>query len=136
MDFKSPVAVINAAVKAAEFGNFGYSYTPVTLVDILLQRSKELYHWEIQKTWIIWLPGMVCGLNVCCRALEKDSSQVFTQVPIYPPFLSAPGNFGLSSKTIPMKLENHRFSFDFDALDKLDTSPGDLFMLFHPHNPV
>lgn len=136
MDFKSPPEVINAAVKAAEFGNFGYSHTPHTLVDILLQRFKDIYHWEIQKNWIIWLPGMVCGLNVCCRALEKDSSRVFTQVPIYPPFLSAPGNFGLSSKKIPMKLENHRFSFDFDALEMLDTSPGDLFMLCHPHNPV
>ena len=70
MDFKSPAAVINAAVKAAEFGNYGYSHTPVTLVDILLQRSKELYHWEIQKNWSMWLPGMVCVLNVCCRALE------------------------------------------------------------------
>jgi len=136
MDFKSPPEVVSAAVKAAEFGNFGYCHTPLTLVDILLQRFKDLYHWQIQKNWIIWLPSVACGLNVCCRALKMDSSQVFTQIPIYPPFLSAPGNFGLSSKKIPMKLENHRFSFDFDALGKLDTSPGDLFMLCHPHNPV
>ena len=136
MDFKSPPEVVSAAVKAAEFGNFGYCHPPITLLDILLQRSKDLYHWEIQKNWIIWLPSVASGLNVCCRALRMESSQVFTQVPIYPPFLSAPGNFGLSSKEIPMKLENHRFSFDFDALRKLDTSPGDLFMLCHPHNPV
>ena len=136
MDFKSPPEVVSAAVKAAEFGNFGYCHPPITLVDILLQRSKDLYHWEIQKNWIIWLPSVASGLNVCCRALKMESSQVFTQVPIYPPFLSAPGNFGLSAKEIPLKLENHRFSFDFDALGKLDTSPGDLFMLCHPHNPV
>ena len=98
MDFKSPPEVISAAIKASEFGNFGYSHAPVSLVDILLQRSKHLYHWEIQKNWIIWLPGMVCGLNVCCRALEKDSTQVFTQVPIYPPFLLLQGILAFRQK--------------------------------------
>ena len=37
---------------------------------------------------------------------------------------------------IPLALQNQRFTFDFEALDRLSTKPGDLFMLCHPHNPV
>ena len=136
MDFKSPPEVVNEAKKAAEFGNFGYFRTPDSLTEVVIQRSLKLYDWKIEPHWIIWLPGMVCGLNVSCRALKKESTQVFTQVPIYPPFLSAPGNFGLPSKQIPMKLEKGRYTFDFDILASMETSPGDLFMLCHPHNPV
>ena len=136
MDFKSPREVIDAAVVASEFGNFGYSKCPPPLVDIVIERSQDLYDWEIDPRSIVWLPGMVCALNVCCRALEKECSQVFTQTPIYPPFLTAPGNFDLPSERIPMKLEGNRFTFDFEAIENLATCPGDLFMLCHPHNPV
>ena len=60
----------NAAVKAAEFGNFGYSHTPI-LWSIFSCKDLNIYHWEIQKNWIIWLPGMVCGLNVCCGLWKR-----------------------------------------------------------------
>ena len=136
MDFRSPPEVIDAAIAASEFGNFGYSKCPPPLVDIVIERSRALYGWDIDPLSIVWLPGMVCALNVCCRALAQECSQVFTQTPIYPPFLSAPGNFDLTSREIPMRLEGHRFTFDFDVIESLNTSPGDLFMLCHPHNPV
>ena len=35
-----------------------------------------------------------------------------------------------------MTLASDRYTIDFDALNELDTSPNDLFMLCHPHNPV
>lgn len=136
MDFRSPPEVIKVAERYAQFGNFGYSTTPESLVSIVRERCQELYDWEIKSSWITWLPGMVCALNASCRALEKEASQVLSQVPVYPPFLSAPANFGIPLTKIPMKLVAERFTFDFEALDKLKTSPGDLFLLCHPHNPV
>lgn len=136
MDFKSPPEVIDAAIQASEFGNFGYAGCPLSLYKAVSERVKLLYDWEIKKSWIIWLPGMGCALNVSCRIFEKKRAQVISQVPIYPPFLSAPQNFGLSSVRVPMRCKNNRFSFDFQALEDLHTKPGDLFMLCHPHNPV
>ena len=136
MDFKSPPEVVSLASELASFGNFGYATCPPSLVDSVIQRCLDLYDWKIEKNWLVWLPGMVCALNVTCRAFENQSSQVITQTPIYPPFLSAPGNFGLPCTRVPMALDSDRFSFDFDALDRLTTKPHDLFMLCHPHNPV
>ena len=135
MDFRSPEEVIRVATEAGEFGNYGYGVCPSSLVDAVIERSKTQYAWELEKHWLLWLPGMVCALNVCCRVFE-DSNQAITQVPIYPPFLTAPGHFGLTCSKLPMILENGRFTIDFAALNELGTSPNDLFMLCHPHNPV
>ena len=136
MDFKSPPEVVDAAIRAGTFGNFGYGKCPEGLVDAVINRCSDLYDWRIERSWLVWLPGMVCALNASCRSLEKESSQVFTQTPIYPPFLSAPGNFDLPCVRVPMSLNSDRFSFDFQAMDELPTNPSDLFMLCHPHNPV
>ena len=85
MDFKSPPEVVNEAKKAAEFGNFGYFRTPDSLTEVVIQRSLKLYDWKIEPHWIIWLPGMVCGLNVSCRALEKGIYSSFYSSSNLPP---------------------------------------------------
>jgi cystathionine beta-lyase len=136
MDFKSPKSVIDQARISADLGNFGYGLPPKGLIELLVTRSNELYDWEINPEWIVWLPGMVCALNVCCRALSDESSQVIIQTPIYPPFLTASQNFNLPLTKVPLVLENDRFTIDFKTLSELNTTPGDLFMLCHPHNPV
>ena len=136
MDFKSPPAVLEQARVSAEHGNFGYGRPPATLIEKIVKRSEDLYNWVIDPSWVIWLPGMVCALNVVCRALLEESSQAIIQTPIYPPFLSASKNFDMPLTKVPLILRGDRFSIDFDALAELETKPGDLFMLCHPHNPV
>lgn len=136
MDFRSPASVVKVAQDLSSNGNFGYGVCPPTLNTTVSTRCENLYDWSINENWINWLPGMVCGLNIACRVFERESSQVITNTPVYPPFLYAPGNFGLNSTQVPMLLEGDRFTVDFDALYDLKTCAGDLFMLCHPHNPV
>ena len=136
MDFRSPPAVLNLAQGICEEGNFGYGICPQTLTGTVLMRMKDMYSWSINKEWLTWLPGMVCGLNISCRALAEQASQVITNTPVYPPFLTSPGNSGLSCTEVPMVLEEGRFTIDFNHLRNLQTKKGDLFMFCHPHNPV
>ena len=136
MDFRSPQCVVGLATELCDNGNFGYGVCPPGLYDIVQSRTMDLYNWSIEKSWLSWLPGMVCGLNVACRVFENEASQVITNTPVYPPFLSAPGNFNILSTRIPMVLEKGRFTIDFNKLNNLSTKKGDLFMLCHPHNPV
>jgi len=136
MDFRSPPPVIQLAGEISDDGNFGYGICPSTLSETVINRLNEFYHWSVEKNSILWLPGMVCGLNVACRSLADEATQVITNTPVYPPFLSSPGNSGLPCTRIPMIVCEGRFTIDFDALHNLETSPNDLFMLCHPHNPV
>ena len=136
MDFKSPPSVLEQAKASYEHGNFGYGRPPAQLIHRILERSEKLYNWRIDPAWIVWLPGMVCALNVTCRSLLEQSSQAIIQTPIYPPFLTASKNFDLPLTKVPLLLKDNRFTIDFQALENLSTKPGDLFMLCHPHNPV
>ena len=136
MDFRAPPAVVETARKEAEFGNYGYAKCHTELTEAVLEYTNRLYDWKIDPNWIVWLPGMVCALNVCCRMQQGNANQVLTHVPVYPPFLSAPGNFGLTCTHLPLRLQGNRFSMDFDLMDNTPTQPGDLFLLCHPHNPV
>lgn len=90
MDFTSPPQVIEALRKEVDYGIFGYCLPPKELVETLLKRLWEQYRWKVEPEWIIWLPGMVPGLNIASRAVGEPGEDILTTTPIYPPFLSAP----------------------------------------------
>jgi len=57
-------------------------------------------------------------------------------VPVYPPFLTAPGHFRRNLIKVPLKEKNDRWQFDFDRLESSITAKTRLFILCNPHNPV
>ena len=136
MDFRSPPAVIRAIQQRTADGVFGYTLTPEDLNDRVVSMLQETYDWSVKPEWIVWLPGLVTGLNVACRAVGNDGDQVMTAVPVYPPFLSAPGFSRRSLIKVPLKEKENRWQFDFDRLEQMITDNTRLFILCNPHNPV
>ena len=136
MDFPSPPAVIKAIQQRAEYCVFGYTLTPEELNDQVISMLEQTYGWSVKPEWLIWLPGLVTGLNVVCRALGDDGDDVMTAVPIYPPFLSAPGFSRRGLIKVPMMETENRWQFDFDRLEQMITDKTRLFILCNPHNPV
>ena len=136
MDFRSPPAVIRALQQRVAYGIFGYTIAPQELNDVVVVMLKNLYGWEIEAEWLVWLPGLVTGLNVVCRAVGEEGDDLMTAVPVYPPFLTAPGHFRRNLIKVPLKEKNNRWQFDFDRLEKSITAKTRLFILCNPHNPV
>ena len=136
MDFRSPPAVIRALQQRVAYGVFGYTLAPQELNDAVVAMLKNLYGWEIEPDWLVWLPGLVTGLNVVCRAVGEEGDDVMTAVPVYPPFLTAPGHFRRNLIKVPLKEENNRWQFDFDRLERSITAKTRIFILCNPHNPV
>ena len=136
MDFKSPPAVLKALHDRIEHGVFGYSVAPEALVDITVSMLFEQYGWQVHPDWLVWLPGLVTGLNVTCRAVGNPGDDVITAIPVYPPFLSAPLHFQRNVITVPLKYCDGKWVFDFQELEKAITPKTRLFMLCNPHNPV
>jgi cystathionine beta-lyase len=136
MDFKSPPAVIRAIKARAEAGVFGYTLPPKALDDLVVAMLAESYGWQIEPQWLVWLPGLVTGLNVVCRAVGEDGDAVMTAVPVYPPFLSAPGHSRRELIAVPLQEEGLRWRIDFDRLEEAITDRTRLFILCNPHNPV
>jgi cystathionine beta-lyase len=136
MDFRSPPAVIRAIEQRTAYGVFGYTLTPEELNDRVVSMLRETYDWFVKPEWLVWLPGLVTGLNVACRAVGKEGDDVMTAVPVYPPFLSAPGFSRRSLIKVPLKEKDNRWQFDFDRLEKMITAKTRIFLLCNPHNPV
>ncbi|MCF7791815.1 MAG: PatB family C-S lyase [Victivallales bacterium] len=135
MDFRSPPEVIEALHKRVDHGVFGYTFPSEELEDIIIRRLKKLYSWNIKKEWLVWLPGLVTGFNIACRAAGNINDDVATFVPIYYPFLKAPANNIQTLTEIPLVEKNKRWTIDFEGFDKAVKENTKLFLFCNPHNP-
>jgi cystathionine beta-lyase len=136
MDFRSPPAVIEALHRRTDHGIFGYTDASPELVDTVVGMLERAFGWPVDPAWLVWLPGLVCGLNVTCRAVGEEGDDVLTLVPVYPPFLSAPRHSRRGLVRVPLREDANRWSIDFDRLKAARTPRSSLFMLCNPHNPV
>jgi cystathionine beta-lyase len=136
MDFCSPPAVIDALHQRIAHGVFGYTIPPESLNTTVVKMLQADYGWAIEPQWLVWLPGLVTGLNVVCRAVGKDNDDVMTAVPVYPPFLTAPENSRRHLVKVPLQEKDNHWTFDFDRLESAITPRTRLFLLCNPHNPV
>ena len=155
MDFASPPEVVAALRERVEHGVFGYTHATDRLEAAVQRSLARDYSWDVPIPWLVWLPGLVSGLNVVCRAVGKPADDVATFVPIYPPFLSAPGHADRSVTTIPLVLSSSgeapggdvvagaagagaagRWEMDLDLFERRLTPRTRLLLLCSPHNPV
>ncbi len=134
-DFIAPPAVIKALHERIDHGVFGYTITPPELNQLVVERMQTLYQWQIEPDWLVWLPGLVCGLNVACRAVGETQDQVLTATPIYPPFMSAPRLSDRQVVKVPMQLETERWLLTADQLESQLTDRSQLLLFCNPHNP-
>ena len=138
MDFLSPPAVIAAVQARAAHGVFGYARPMKSSVDAFVNALAARYGWRVDPAWIVWLPGLVVGLNVTAQAFASPGDEVLTVTPVYPPFMSAPKNSGRVSVQVPLLLDAaaQRWEIDWAALEHAVTPRTKLFILCNPHNPV
>lgn len=136
MDFVSPPSVLAALHERVEHGVFGYTDPPESLVEAVRDHNRRRYGWEIDPDWFVWLPGLVQGINLACRAVGQTGDGVITATPIYPPFLRAPGLAGRELIRVPLVEQASGWGWDFAALAAAITPRTRLLLLCHPHNPV
>jgi len=136
MDFRSAPAITEALRERVCHGVFGYTDPPGSLFDAVRTSLRDEYGWEVSPEWVVWLPGLVSGLNVLCRAVGAAGDDVVTFTPIYPPFLSAPVFGERTVVKVPLSLEGDRWRPDLEALERALGPRSKLLLLCSPHNPV
>ena len=133
MDFAAPPALLAALERRIAHGCLGYAAPWPSLVDSVLDYLQRKYVWTIDPEWLVWLPGLVTGLNLACRTVDGS---VLTATPVYPPFLSAPRLSGRELIRAPLRLSEGFWGWDFDAMEAALAPDTRLLLLCHPHNPV
>ena len=136
MDFQSPPALIEALHRRVDHGIFGYARPVKSTVDAVVEALEARYGWPIDPAWIVWLPGLVVGLNVTAQAFAEPGDEVLTLSPVYPPFMTAPKNSARISVPVPFVLSGGAWTIDWDALERAVTPRTKLFYLCNPHNPL
>ncbi len=138
MDFKAPPAIIAALHARVDHQIFGYARPVKSTVDAVIDMFRVRHGWEIHPAWIVWLPGLVVGLNVVAQAFADVGDEVLTLTPVYPPFLTAPKNSDRVAVQVPFvhNAAELRWEIDWAALEAAVTPRTKLFFLCNPHNPL
>jgi cystathionine beta-lyase len=137
LDFLSPPAVIEALLQRVEHGVFGYSYPDPELKEVIVDRLAARYEWKVDPEWLVFMPGIVSGLNLFCHTFSNFSKDVVVQTPVYPPILHAPDISHLQRHEIPLvQSESGRYEIDFDHFNNVVSRQASQFILCNPHNPT
>lgn len=139
MDFASPPSVVTALQKRVAEQVYGYGHESTGVAEAFCDWYSRRYHWQIEPEWIVWLPGLVCGLHAVAKAFGSPDSALMTHTPVYPPFLKLAERNQQLLQAVPMLKPDQTGSgwqLDFDAMAQQITPQTKLFMLCHPHNPT
>ena len=134
-DFRSPDCVIDALKQRVDHGIFGYGSSPDELAEAVVARMAERYQWQINAEWLVFLPGVVSGLNIAVRAFTDVHQGTIAPAPIYPPFRSAAKLAQRRQINAPLQLEDGRWVIRLQALEAEMNGDEKLLMLCNPQNP-
>ncbi|CCK07441.1 Putative aminotransferase [Cronobacter sakazakii 696] len=85
-DFRSPACITDALIARVQHGVFGYGAHPQGLAEAFIEWCQRRYQWRVEPEWLVFLPGIVAGLNLSVRAFTSTEETTVAPTPIYPPF--------------------------------------------------
>ena len=136
MDFAAPQFLLDALAERVRHGILGYTRTPEPLVDAFRDWLKRNCDWEVAEDWLVWIPGVVPGLNLTALAAAEPGGAILIPTPIYYPFLAVPGNAGQRLIKAPMQREGRRWVTDWDLMEAAADRNTRLLMIANPQNPT
>ncbi|MEE3279322.1 MAG: PatB family C-S lyase [Pseudomonadota bacterium] len=135
MDFTAPDFILEALHERIDHGIIGYAEAQPAIVDAACAWFWQRFNWKVDPDWLIWIPGVVPGLNIASRAIGSEDDALIIMTPVYPPFLSVPENSNKQILSSPLIYEDKRWSMDFaDIEDKARLASG--LLLSNPQNPT
>ncbi len=135
-DFRSPDCIISALQQRVEHGVFGYGdEAPAELIDTVIERCASRYGWQVEPDWLVFLPGIVSGLNLCVRAYTGAGESTVAPTPIYPPFRQAAQLAQRDQLQLPLRLQQDRWVMEISDTASQLSGKEKLLMLCNPQNP-
>ena len=144
MDFMSPEPVQRALQAAVDHGVFGYprglhgAGTELPeYADVIIERMHDRYAWHIERQEVLFLPGIVVGLNVMGNMFRLQGGSMVVQPPVYTPILTAPDTATLTRREAPLVRQlDGMYAIDWELFAAAFQADTRAFILCNPHNPV
>jgi cystathionine beta-lyase len=140
MDFACPEVVQAAISNRLAHGIHGYTRTPSGLTEVVVEWFTANCQYAPHPQEVLWIPGVVPGLNLAARALARNNGAVLMNTPVYFPFRGVPANAGQLGIEVPLTRSGNCWEMDFDALaeaaaNRTGTEITTL-LLCNPQNPT
>lgn len=137
MDFRTAPAVMDAVMRRAEQGIYGYAKVPDAYYRAITGWFERRHGWRIEPEWIIYTTGVVPAISAVIKALTVPGDKVIIQPPVYNCFYSSIRNNECELSSNPLRCTDGRFTIDFDDLEAKAVDPrAKVLLLCNPHNPV
>ena len=136
MDFCVAPAIQKALEERIAHPIYGYTLAPDGLSEAVIDHLKSEYDWAVDPSWIVWLPGVVTGLAVSCRAFCPDAHQIVVNPPIYHHFFDSHEVARQEVVRVPLTRQDNRWTYDLEAMRAAFNDKTSLMMMCSPHNPT
>ena len=137
MDFKTAPEIIDALIKRAEHGVFGYSTLPDEWYDAYIGWWKNRHGIEYSRDELIFSTGVIPIISSCVRKLTTAGENVLIMTPVYNIFFNCIVNNGRNVQEFPMDYSDGEYAINRDKLEKALADPQtSLMLLCNPHNPI
>jgi cystathionine beta-lyase len=136
MDFKLAAPIQKALEERVAHGVFGYTVAPDGLSEAVIEHLKNEYSWDVDPSWIVWLPGVVAGLAISCRAFCGDGGEIIVNPPIYHHFYDSHEVDRHTIISVPLCQIDNRWTYDMPAMEAAFNDKTQLMMMCSPHNPA
>ena len=136
-DFRLAEPIHLAIRRRLDEGVLGYDVVPDSLIDLIVTRLQEEYQWQIEPEWLVFVSGVVPGLNIAARGLSSPGQALISEVPVYYPFFDLSTNSDRNMRELPAVPGSLRWGFDFQHFEELATERDiAILMLCNPQNPL
>lgn len=137
-DFKCPQPIIDAMVKRAQHGIYGYPDNYKNFEESIVNWQKKRFGWNIEADWVEYTPAVIPAIVYAMYAFTNPGDNVVIHMPAYHPFHDIIPNNGRHILGNEMILqEDGRYAIDFDNLEELlSRKRTTMFLLCSPHNPT
>lgn len=137
MDFKCPPELVDALMKTAEHGIFGYSGIPDEYYEAICRWFHDRFEWDFAPNNIFVTSTGTHDLIVkCVKAYTQPGEGVIVLLPSYN-YHADIEPYGRVQVGVPMLNENEYYTVDYDALEKACADKNNtLMIMMQPHNPT
>ena len=140
MDFETAPVVMDAVMKRAIHGAYGYTIVPDSFYDAVINWWQRRHSVTWRKEWILHVPGVVPAISAILKALTLSGEKCLIQTPVYNCFFSSIRNNGcevLENSLLCEVGDTLRYTIDFADLEQKARDPrAKMLILCNPHNPA
>ena len=137
MDFKTAQPIIDACVKKAEEGVWGYTSRPESYFKAYADWQEKRNGWRPDTALFSWSLGVVPALTAIVRLFTGEHDKIMIQPPVYPEFYDVNELSGRRVAENNMIERDGRWEIDFEDFEEKAKDPlTKMFILCNPHNPL